>query len=112
MDGSSKLVFYITLGWEGLTRTNALAYWAHLQFKKKMKCSEYGSLIVQLAFKNNGTVRFQKCKQMFEYQYLLLLRDIWGSKFKSLFKCSLFFQHHCYLDIYGSLGQLFSWIGI
>ena len=30
---------------------------------------------------HNGTVRFKKCKQNFEYQHVLLLRDIWGSKF-------------------------------
>jgi hypothetical protein len=28
-----------------------------------------------------GTARFKKCKQSFEYQHLLLLRDIWWSKF-------------------------------
>jgi hypothetical protein len=28
----------------------------------------------------NGAVRFEKCKQMFEYQHLLLLRDIWWSQ--------------------------------
>jgi hypothetical protein len=26
--------------------------------------------------KGNGTMRFKKCKQLFEYQHLLLLRDI------------------------------------
>ncbi len=29
----------------------------------------------------NGTARFRKCKQLFEYQHLLLLIDIWSSKF-------------------------------
>jgi hypothetical protein len=29
----------------------------------------------------NGTVRLNKCKQLFEYQHLLLLRAIWWSKF-------------------------------
>ncbi len=29
----------------------------------------------------NGTAHFKKCKQLFEYQHLLLLRDIWCSKF-------------------------------
>jgi len=29
----------------------------------------------------NETANFQKCKKNFEYQYLLLLRDIWCSKF-------------------------------
>jgi hypothetical protein len=30
---------------------------------------------------SNGTVRFEKCKQLFEYQHLVSLRDIWWSKF-------------------------------
>jgi len=30
---------------------------------------------------DNGTVHFKKCKQSFEYQHLLLLKDIWWSKF-------------------------------
>jgi hypothetical protein len=29
----------------------------------------------------NGTARFKECKQLFEYQHLLLLGDIWWSKF-------------------------------
>jgi len=29
----------------------------------------------------NGTVHLKNCKQLFEYQHLLLLRDIWWSKF-------------------------------
>jgi hypothetical protein len=28
----------------------------------------------------NGTVHFKKCKQLFEYQHLLLFRDIFGGK--------------------------------
>jgi hypothetical protein len=28
---------------------------------------------------NNGTARLKNCKQLFEYQHLLLLRDIWCS---------------------------------
>jgi len=43
----------------------------------------------------NRTARFKNCKQLFEYQYLILFRDIWWSKFLSIFKCSLFFQHQC-----------------
>jgi hypothetical protein len=27
---------------------------------------------------DNGTARFEKCKQLFEYKHLFLLRDIWG----------------------------------
>ncbi len=43
----------------------------------------------------NATARFKKCKQLFEYQHLLFLRDSWWSKFKSIFKCLWFFQHRC-----------------
>jgi hypothetical protein len=60
----------------------------------------------------NGTARLKKCKQLFKYQHLLLLRDIWWSKFKSTFKCSSFFQHQSSLEICGSLRQLFSCIGV
>ncbi len=35
----------------------------------------------------NGTANFKKCKQLFEYQHLLLFRDIWWSKFYSISKC-------------------------
>jgi hypothetical protein len=28
----------------------------------------------------NGTVHLKKCKQLFECQHLLLLRDIWSPK--------------------------------
>ncbi len=31
--------------------------------------------------RGNGTAHFKKCKQLFEYKHLLLLRDIWWSKF-------------------------------
>jgi hypothetical protein len=42
---------------------------------------------------HNGTARFKKCKQFFKYKHLLLLRDIWWSKFKSILKCCSFFKH-------------------
>jgi hypothetical protein len=32
-------------------------------------------------FDTNGTAHFKKCKQLFEYKHLLLLRDIYWSKF-------------------------------
>jgi hypothetical protein len=32
----------------------------------------------------NGTARFKKSKQCFEYRDLLLLKDIWGSKLYSI----------------------------
>ncbi len=38
---------------------------------------------------------FEICKQVFEYQRFLLLRDIWLSKLLSKFKCCPFFQHQC-----------------
>jgi hypothetical protein len=31
--------------------------------------------------KNNRIASFEKCKQLSKYQHLLLLRDIWKSKF-------------------------------
>jgi hypothetical protein len=47
----------------------------------------YWIIIIKRAFKLhfstktcNGTAHFKKCKQLFEYQYLLL-RDIWWLKF-------------------------------
>jgi hypothetical protein len=43
--------------------------------KKQDKGLQRGTEIV------NGTVSFNKCKQLFEYQHLLLLRDIWWWKF-------------------------------
>jgi hypothetical protein len=42
-------------------------------------------------FSSNGTVHFRKCKQLLEYQHLLLLRDIWCSKLLYILKCSSFF---------------------
>jgi hypothetical protein len=44
---------------------------------------------------SNGTTRFKKCKQLSEYQHLLLFRDIWWPKVSSIFKCSTFFRHQC-----------------
>jgi hypothetical protein len=43
----------------------------------------------------NGTVHFKNVKKLFEYQHLLLLRDMWWSKLLSIFKCCSFFQHQC-----------------
>ncbi len=34
-----------------------------------------------LAWHYNGTMHFKKCKQLFGYQLLLLLRAVWWSKF-------------------------------
>jgi hypothetical protein len=42
--------------------------------------SNYGEIKLR-NFRPNGTVRFKKCKQLFEYQHLLFLRYIWRSKF-------------------------------
>jgi hypothetical protein len=39
------------------------------------------SAIKPVKSQNNGRALFKKCKQLFEYQHLLLLRDIWWSKF-------------------------------
>ncbi len=43
------------------------------------------------SFQWNVTIK--ECKQLFECQHLLLFRDIWWSKFLSIFKFSAFFQH-------------------
>jgi len=37
--------------------------------------------LFQASYYNNGTAHFKKCTQLFEYEHLLLLRDIWWSKF-------------------------------
>ncbi len=55
---------------------------------------------------------FENHKQLLEYQNFLLLIDIWRSKFKSIFKCGLFFQRWIKLNISGSLRQLLSCVGI
>ncbi len=34
-----------------------------------------------------GRAHFNKCKQLFEDQHVILLRHIWWSKFYSIFKC-------------------------
>jgi hypothetical protein len=59
-----------------------------LKYKVVLACPQKGQ-------KFNETVRFTKCKQLFECQHLLLLRDIWCSKFESIFKRSSIFQHQC-----------------
>ncbi len=43
---------------------------------RKIK-SQYFSYLIR----PNGTARFKKCKQLFEYKHLLLVRDICWSKF-------------------------------
>ncbi len=57
-------------------------------------CKSLPDMSIFILSKDNGIARFGKCKQLFEYQHLLLNRDIWWSKFKSIFKCCSFFQHH------------------
>ena len=44
-----------------------------------MYCSNF--LKLRQSKQSNGTKHFKKLKQLFEYQHLLLLRDIWWSKF-------------------------------
>ncbi len=43
----------------------------------------------------NGTAWVKKWKQLFEYQHLLLFRDIGWPKLLSIFKCCSYFQHQC-----------------
>jgi len=49
--------------------------YTNLGAKESIFCSEKSVGLI------NGTKRFKKHKQLFEYQHLLLLRDIWWSKF-------------------------------
>ncbi len=44
----------------------------------------------QILLKFNGTAHFKHCKQLFEYQHLLLLRHIGWSKLCSILKCCSF----------------------
>ncbi len=46
---------------------------------KKGVCGKH-STFLPLILQINGITHFKKCKQLFEYQHLLLLRDIWWSK--------------------------------
>jgi len=59
----------------------------------------------------NGTMRFEKFKQVFEYQCLLL--EISGGKCSNLYiNVGSFFQHHRKLDICGILRRPFYCIGV
>jgi hypothetical protein len=62
----------------------------HIKITEKTLVQNWNSMIT-LKF-NNGTARFKKCKQLFEYQHLLVLRDIRWSNFESISKCCSFFQ--------------------
>ncbi len=58
-------------------------------------CHRLHFLLPKLVFntfsshKSNGTAHFKKCKQLFEYKHLLLLRDIWWLKLLSIFNTSV-----------------------
>ncbi len=54
-------------------------------------CSYLLTIFLFFKFPHN----YKKCRKLFEYQCLLLLREICWSKFKSIFKCCSVFQHHC-----------------
>ena len=41
---------------------------------------------------DNKAAHFKKCKQLFEYEHLLLIRDILRSMFSPIFKCCSFFS--------------------
>ncbi len=40
---------------------------------------------------DNGTTHFKKCKQLFEYLHLLLLRDIYGGQSSNLYLNVVYF---------------------
>ncbi len=58
--------------------------WKNLSYQGKT-CAKFSTSDVGMKLKHlipcNGTPRFNKCKQLFEYQHLLLHRDIRWSKF-------------------------------
>jgi hypothetical protein len=56
------MVCYVTLGWKGLPKTNTLAYWAHSQVVKKMKCCECGLWLLWPLFKQITTVTNDRSK--------------------------------------------------
>jgi hypothetical protein len=64
----------------GCTRTEASEFDLIL-VKIAQSMRFFSTKKIVLADFTNGTARFKKCKQWFEYQYLLLLRDIWWSEF-------------------------------
>jgi hypothetical protein len=59
----------------------------------KRKSLPGNSLIPIIPNRCNGTARLKKYKQLFEYQHLLLLKDIWWSKFKIYINMLFIFQH-------------------
>jgi hypothetical protein len=48
---------------------------------KKRRFGISGIFEIFLKYKANGKAHLKNCKQLFEYQHLLLHRDIWWSKF-------------------------------
>jgi hypothetical protein len=50
----------------------------HSAFSLSVRSIYHTMLLVNL---QNGTARFEKCKQLFEYQHLLLFRDIGGESY-------------------------------
>ncbi len=58
---------------------------------------DFWTIILKIQIGLNLTARFKKCKQLFEYQHLLLRRDICWSKFQSI----LYFNvvHFFYISV-------------
>ncbi len=52
------------------------------QFHKQFTCITNRPIKISCAI--NGIACFKKCKQLFEYQHLLLLRDISGLYYKTI----------------------------
>ena len=63
-------ILLMLIGWFFilLVEKNILIEWSHL------------ANLSQGLVQTNGTAQFKKCKQLFRYQHLLLLKDIWCSK--------------------------------
>jgi hypothetical protein len=52
----------------------------NMNYSTKLKIIQYTLRGISVMSFNQWNGTFKKCKQWFEYQHLLLLRDIWWSK--------------------------------
>jgi len=75
-------------------------------------CNFFSCYETQQLILGTGTAIWWVTASLLEYQNYILLKHIWWSNFLYIFKYCSFFQHQCYLDICGSLMQLFSCIGV
>ncbi len=72
----------------------------------------FTALLSYLNFVLNGTAHFKKHKQLFEYQHYSYLETSGCQSSNPYLNVAHFFQHQSWLEIRGSLRQLFSCIGV